>query len=363
MNRKILIIGSTGKLGSSLINYCSKNNLKINAITCYRNNKKIKSLQIKHNIKNTFCLINPLEEFKFIQFLKVNKFKIIYFLDYGAFSIKYLDTIIKNNTNSTLAIANKEMLIAGGRIMIRRIYKTGNSLIPLDSEHFSLLNSKFNNQDIKKLYITASGGPFYFKKKTDLNKVSLSQVLNHPKWSMGVNNSIDSSNFINKILELLELSIIFDIDVKKTSFLISKEAFIHSVVMYSDNTISLNCFNNNMLLTLIKPLTSILKSKDLNQNSKKLFNIKNFKIEPFNDKRFKISKYLKKLTNLSHKEQINFMILNNLAHKKYLDGLINYNDIIEFIMKRLFINYSNIKLNTINDILRYINIVNKNYDY
>ena len=76
--------------------------------------------------------------------------------------------------------------------------------------------------DINKVYITASGGPFYFQKKINLNKVSLKQVLNHPKWNMGKNNSIDSSNFIKKLLEIYELSIIFNIDINKIDFLVSK---------------------------------------------------------------------------------------------------------------------------------------------
>ena len=71
-----------------------------------------------------------------------------------------------------------------------------------------MINSNNINKEIDKVYITASGGPFYFKKKLNLNKVSLKQVLKHPKWDMGKNNSIDSSNFINKMLEIIELSII-----------------------------------------------------------------------------------------------------------------------------------------------------------
>ena len=84
--------------------------------------------------------------------------------------------------------------------------------------------------NIKKIYITASGGPFYFNKKINLNKVKFKKVLSHPKWKMGKNNLIDSSNFINKILEIYELSYIYNIDLNKIDFLISKEAYIHSII-------------------------------------------------------------------------------------------------------------------------------------
>ena len=76
----------------------------------------------------------------------------------------YIDILLKSNSNSIFAIANKELLIAGGKILINSINSSSNKLIPLDSEHFSLINSKNINNEIDKIYITASGGPFYFKK-------------------------------------------------------------------------------------------------------------------------------------------------------------------------------------------------------
>jgi 1-deoxy-D-xylulose-5-phosphate reductoisomerase len=237
MKNNILILGSTGKLGTKLLDYCFRNNLQISAITCYSNTKKIQKQKIRYNIKNSFSLSIKESKTIFLDYLKNNKFSIVYFLDYGSYSLKYLNIVLNNNTKCILAIANKELLIAGGSILIKKINLTRNSLIPLDSEHFSLINANNKNNQIKKLYITASGGPFYFKKNLNLNNVTLNQVLAHPKWSMGINNSIDSSNFINKILEIYEMSSIYKIDLEKINFVISKEAFVHSIIIYKDNTI------------------------------------------------------------------------------------------------------------------------------
>ena len=88
------------------------------------------------------------------------------------YHLTYLNHFLKFNKNSIIAIANKEMIIAGGLIISKKIKKTNNIFIPLDSEHFSLLNSNINNNNIKKIFITASGGPFYFNKKINLNKVN-----------------------------------------------------------------------------------------------------------------------------------------------------------------------------------------------
>ena len=362
MKNKILILGSTGKLGTMLLEYCLKNNIQISAITCYSNIKKIEKQKIKFNINNSFCLSIKEYELNFLDYLKNNNFTIVYFLDYGSYSLNYLNIILNNNTKCILAVANKELLIAGGNTLINKINLTKNSLIPLDSEHFSLLNVNTNNNQISKLYITASGGPFYFKKNLNLNNVTLNQVLAHPKWSMGINNSIDSSNFINKILEIYEMSSIYKIDLEKINFVISKEAFVHSIIIYKDNTISLNCFNNNMLLALIKPLTILYNSKELRINSKNFLNITNFKIQEFSDNRFKIYKYFKYLRSFDHSHQILFMILNNIAQKKYLKGILKYNNIIDFIIKSISVNKINKKLNTIDDILRYIDLIYKKYE-
>ena len=188
------------------------------------------------------------ERKKFNVFLKNSQFKLVYFLDYGSYSLTYLDILIKNNKNSIFAIANKEMIIAGGPILKKIMNSPKYKFIPLDSEHYSMINHNFNESNVIKVFITASGGPFYFKKKIDLRNVSLKEVLKHPKWKMGINNTIDSSNFINKFLEIFELSTIFNISLDKIDFLISKEAFVHSLIIYKDNNISINCFKNDMLI-------------------------------------------------------------------------------------------------------------------
>jgi 1-deoxy-D-xylulose-5-phosphate reductoisomerase len=360
MDLKIVIVGATGILGNKLIKYCYNNSIQIAAITYFNNKQKSKYLKKRYNIKNCFCLKDLIEKKLFIKYISTTSINIIYFLDYGSESLKYSYFFLKNNSNSIIAIANKEMLIAGGKFFIQYIKKTKNILIPLDSEHFSLLNSITNTDYISKVYITASGGPFYFNKKVNLNFVNFDDVINHPKWKMGINNSIDSSNFINKILEMYELSIIYDIDIKKISFLISKNAFIHSVIKYKDGTISLNGFKNEMLITLIKPLRHFYKLNEFKTDDKRILDISNYQFTKFNDKRFKISKYLKILKNLSHCQMINFIILNNIAHKNYINNTIKYNDIVPFIMNRL--NDEKISFSNFNNILKYISFTKHKYE-
>lgn len=361
MKNKILIIGSTGKLGSKLLNYTHKQDISINSITCFSNKKKLLNQTKKFNINKSFILSISSEMDKFLKFISNSKFSIVYFLDYGSSSLIFLDKILKKNTGCTIAIANKEMLVAGGHLLRENLIKSKNKLVPLDSEHFSLFRVNPVDSEIKSLYITASGGPFYFNKKINLNTVKQKEVTSHPKWKMGLNNSIDSSNFVNKILEIFELSIIFNINISKIDFLISREAFIHSLIYFNDNTISINCFENNMIIPLIKPLTLNLKSNDLKLTSKKYFDFKNLKLEKFNDNRFKIHKYLKKIKKFTHNQQISFMLLNNYAHINYLNGNLRYSNIIDFIFDRIE-PQKDMKFASFRDILKYIDTLKSKYE-
>ena len=192
MSIKILIIGATGKLGNKLLKYTFKNSIPVYGITCYKNFKKLETQKKKYNVKKSFVLNNINERNKFFDLLET-KINIIYFLDFGSLSLLYLNHFLKFNKGSVIAVANKEIIIAGGSLLQSKIKKTNNIFIPLDSEHFSLLNSNMNKRDIKKIYITASGGPFYFNKKINFNNVESKFVLSHPKWKMGKNNLIYSS--------------------------------------------------------------------------------------------------------------------------------------------------------------------------
>ncbi len=361
MKPKILIIGSTGKLGVKLLEFCNKKKINIFCITGYKNEKLLKSQSLKYKIKYSFKLSDSKNIKDFKLFLNNNKIDLIYFLDFGHKSLLYAEIFLKNNNKSHIAIANKEMIIAGGENLINKISSTKNVLVPLDSEHFSLTKSYIKNDNIQKVYITASGGPFYFRKNINLNEVKLNNVLKHPKWKMGINNSIDSSNFVNKILEIFELSVIYKIDPKKIDFLVSKEAYVHSVILTNDNIVRVNCFNNDMLITLINPLLKYYPSITLNTNNMFL-NKEMFKLEKFYDKRFKISNYLHTLKNLTPNNQILFMILNNIAQKKYLSKEIKYNEIIKFIMRNLNKHNKHVKFKSLKDRIKYIDYIESKYD-
>tara|TARA_B110000259_G_scaffold89026_1_gene103539 strand:- start:22 stop:1158 length:1137 start_codon:yes stop_codon:yes gene_type:complete len=347
LKNNIVILGSTGVLGTKLLNYLHKNNLKISLITCFSNYKKLykQKKQTKTNlalvldpkIPNNNNNLNYGDEL-LLNFIKKKPISFFYVLDTGFESLKYIELIINFQKNCTIAIANKEILVAGGKLLIDNIINSKNKILPLDSEHFSLFYLLSDRKNIKyyisKIYLTASGGPFYFDKNFNIKNVTLKNATKHPIWKMGFKNSIDSSNLVNKILECFELSSLYNFPLSNIGITISPKAFAHSVVFYSDQRISINCFQNDMMIPLTSPFSSDTYYKkpksDIN-----IINSNNLNFIKFNNKKFQIYKYLNKIINFSHTEQILFMMLNAESVNRFIANKITYSQIIPFIFNNI----------------------------
>ena len=139
-----------------------------------------------------------------------------------------------------VALANKETLVAGGAFVMDAVKKAGVRLLPVDSEHsaiFQCLQGCPPQRRIKRLILTASGGPFFGRSAEDLEQVTLADALNHPNWSMGQKITIDSATMMNKGLELIEASWLFDIPPQEIDIVVHRESIIHSLVEYDDNAV------------------------------------------------------------------------------------------------------------------------------
>lgn len=138
-----------------------------------------------------------------------------------------------------VALANKESLVAAGRLVMDAVRKNNVRLIPVDSEHsaiFQCLQGNSSN-DIKRIILTASGGPFFGRKKDELLGIRPQDALKHPNWSMGAKITIDSATMMNKGLEVIEAAWLFGLPVDKIDVVIHRESIIHSMVEYHDNTV------------------------------------------------------------------------------------------------------------------------------
>ena len=149
-------------------------------------------------------------------------------------------TLAAIDSGSNIALANKETLVAGGKIVLDAAKKNGVSILPVDSEHsaiFQSLQGCQSDKQIKRLILTASGGPFFGKKKEELKNVTIEQALNHPNWSMGAKITIDSATMMNKGLELIEAAWLFGMKAADIDILVHRQSIVHSLVEYVDNSV------------------------------------------------------------------------------------------------------------------------------
>ena len=151
-----------------------------------------------------------------------------------------LPTVRAIEAGNKLALANKETLVAGGETVTELAKKHNVDILPVDSEHsaiFQSLQGCPDRKQVKKLILTASGGPFFGKKADELRNVTAEQALKHPNWSMGAKITIDSATMMNKGLEIIEAARLFDIPGERIDVLVHRQSIVHSLVEYEDNSV------------------------------------------------------------------------------------------------------------------------------
>ena len=148
-------------------------------------------------------------------------------------------TLAAIRAGKTIALANKEVLVTAGELVMNECRDRGVKLLPVDSEHSAIFQCLHagENRDIRKLILTASGGPFRSFSKKDLAKVTLAQALKHPNWSMGKKITVDSATLVNKGLEVIEARWLFDMQPEKIRVLVHPQSIIHSMVEYADGAV------------------------------------------------------------------------------------------------------------------------------
>ena len=266
MKKTISIIGSTGSIGLSSFQIIDKkiNYFKINVLSANKNFKLINK-QIKKYRPN-FFIIRDYATFKNIKKrFKKTKTKILN--DFNKISLKKKNditisaipgieglspTISMISSSKKILIANKESIICGWNLIKKQALKNKTKIIPVDSEHFSILKLLENHKknQIKKFFITASGGPFLNYKKSQLNKIKPKEALKHPKWKMGKKITIDSSTLMNKIFELVEAQKLFNIPHDKIDILIHPESLIHAIVVLKNGLTKFIYHSTSMIVPL-----------------------------------------------------------------------------------------------------------------
>ncbi len=352
MKKKIAILGSTGSIGLTTLNIISKNkdSFQIDLLSTNQNIKKLKK-QIKiFNVKN--AIIHDLKKFNenklFFNKAKINIFKNIKDfkkqykgkLDYVMSSIIGLNglepTLDIISKTKRIAIANKESIICGWNLITKELKKNNTKFIPIDSEHFSILelikNEKNNN--IKKIYITASGGPFLNTNISKLNKFIPKNAIKHPTWKMGKKISVDSSTLINKIFELIEAKKIFNLKYDKFEIVIEPTSYVHGIVEFNNGISKILTHPTSMEIPIYNSL--LFNDKILNLSNKFDINKMNdLKFQKIDQKKFPVFKLLKHLNNIDSLFETVLVSANDVLVDLFLRKKIIFYDIYRILNKIL----------------------------
>ena len=310
--KKIIILGSTGSIGRQTIEIIGKNKKNFKIILLSTNkNINILSKQIKKfNVQNV--IVTDINSFKKIKkkFKKINVFN----------NFEKLDKIIKSKADYTMsaisgfdglrptikiikktkkiAIANKESIICGWELIKKELKKNKTTFIPVDSEHFSIWSviRDSHKDEIEKIILTASGGPFLNEK--NIKKVKLINALKHPNWKMGKKISVDSATLMNKIFEVIEAKKMFDLELDKFDILIHPKSYVHAIVKFKNGLIKIIAHDTDMKIPIYNSIY-IDEKKQYYFNLKKinLEILNSLNLQKVNDKKFPVIKLLKKLNN------------------------------------------------------------------
>ncbi len=373
MKKKVVILGSTGSIGKSLLNIISrdKNSFKIVLLTANKNYKLLLQQAKKFKVKKV--ILTDKQKFEKYKFLfEKNKIKIFSNfkninkifsgkVDYTMSAIVGIDglypTVNLIKYTKKIAIANKESIICAWNIINKELKKHKTYFVPVDSEHFSIWYSIKNKQknNINKIFLTASGGPLLNIKKKYFNNLKISQITKHPNWNMGKKISVDSSTLMNKVLEVIEAKKIFELNYDQISILVHPESYLHALIKFNDGMIKLIAHDTTMKIpifnTIYDKAQKNLKTKKIN-----IRKLNNLNLKEVDNHKFPLVKILKSLPAKDSLFETILVSANDELVNSFLQKKISFMNIskilLKFIFSKEFAKYKFHKPKNVNEIVK-----------
>lgn len=363
--QKIAIFGSTGSIGTTTLKIVEENPdlFSTNTLVAGRNVQKLEKQIRQFNPKHVYIID------KEDAIMLKNKFPDldVYFGETGMKQISKLQdsdiavsalvgiagleptyNMIQNTKK--VALANKEVLVAGGELIMELAKECCTKLLTVDSEHSAIMQCLNGEKDnpIDKILLTASGGPFFDKEITDT--ITPEQALNHPTWKMGPKVTIDSSTMMNKGFEVIEARWLFDVSPENIEVVVHRQSLVHSMVQFKDGTIMANIGPKDMQIPIAYALNFPNRLSNLIQKLD-LFEVKGLYFERPDMNKFKCLKLAFDAIKAGHSYQVVLNAANEVAVAAFLDGKIKYTDIPKTIEEALE-QHSGTRLYSVDDILQ-----------
>ena len=269
--KSLIILGSTGSIGTQALEVCERQGYKVNALAAGGNIELLEKQARKFGVKAVAVFDS--EKAKDLEIkLKDTDIKVLSGAEGVCELAQMQGDIVLNSivgiaglrptlaaieSGKDIALANKETLVTGGEIVNRKAKEKGVKILPVDSEHSAIFQSLQGAPmgSLKKILLTASGGPFYGKKISDLENVTVKDALNHPNWSMGAKITIDSATLMNKGLEVIEAVHLFGLPAKDIEVLVHRQSIVHSGVELTDGAVIAQLGTPDMRLPIQYALT------------------------------------------------------------------------------------------------------------
>jgi len=351
--KNIIVLGATGSIGDSVLSVIKQNKNKLNllGISFSSNTSKAKDIinefrlknvysesdeshkSLKHAYKNN-CELNILKDKSELEAL-LNKDDVDIIVS-GISGFAGLEsTIMAAKTGKTILLANKESIVVAGDIILPLAKEHCTEIIPIDSEHnaiFQCLNSDKNTDDVSKIIITASGGPFLNKSIAELSQVTKNEALNHPNWEMGEKITIDSASLVNKCLELIEARYLFDLEEKFFEIVVHPQSIIHSIVTYKDGSSISQMSNPDMRVPIAHALS--VSNRRLNLDFSEIdFSSLSLTFQKIPEDRTQIFDIARYVCNNKGSSGIIFNAANEVAVQSFLNEEITFDKIYEVIYR------------------------------
>ena len=352
--KKISILGGTGSIGTQTLDVVrNSNDIKVVGISANSSTEKMKEIIKEFKPKYVAMMKEECaEELK--EFCKENSFEIeVYSGLEGLVKISVLDEIDMVVTSvvgmiglvptmeaikakKDIALANKETLVVAGELVMKAAEEKGVKILPVDSEHSAIYQSLRGNDlsTLKKIILTASGGPFRGKKEEELKEITLEEALNHPNWSMGKKITIDSATLMNKGLEVIEAHWLFNCDYDNIQVVVHPQSIIHSMVEYTDGAIIAELGSADMRLPIQYALNYTERKKEV-AKSIDFYEISKLTFEKPDRDTFKCLKIAYEVGKRGGLLPTVLNGANEVAVQLFLDRKIKFLEIAEIIEKTL----------------------------
>ena len=346
--KNILLLGATGSIGESVLSVISQNKESLNLFGISLNKNIQKSQEILKEYSPDYVFIDDHDSFKSLasedserylndegdleKLINKEEIDIIVCATSGFAGLKA--AYIAAKTGKKILLANKESIVAGGDLILPLAKKNNSEIIPIDSEHnaiFQCLSGEKGTEDVKRITITASGGPFINTPIQELKHVTVEEALNHPNWKMGSKVTIDSATLVNKCLELIEAKYLFDINEKYFELVVHPQSIIHSIVTFIDGSSLCQMSAPDMRVPIAHALSEEQRLP-IDFNNLDFSNL-NLSFQEFPSDRSEIQDIAREVCNEGGFLGTIFNAANEVAVESFLNKKINFNQIYEVIYR------------------------------